>query len=301
MSEFKTTFRDQDEVRRKCQSGEILIYRKGLPVTTTINTVLLNGDKLSIEWTAIEPEVKIPHLSKKFEFLLPHIVYNHDGIIGVYKPPGLPTIPQGQYYITNLTSITRKFLCTSFLQPINRLDKCVAGLVLFHSTPDEIKSKSVRVVSKRYLALVEGEWVLPNEYICTVKLRLEKHIPNQVLKTLVDEHSGVDCETKFSLMSRSNQMSIILCQPVTGRTHQIRAHLGYMGYPIVGDTLYGLADSASLEKQPDLICLFSFEYRYIPVFDLDREPRACDERIVRCDKRSFPPWCPSDIVDSLVS
>ena len=55
----------------------------------------------------------------------------------------------------------------------------------------------------------------------------------------VDEKEGKKAKTQFELMEKFRRCSLIKCQPLTGRTHQIRVHLRHAGLPIIGDTLYG--------------------------------------------------------------
>jgi 23S rRNA pseudouridine1911/1915/1917 synthase len=88
---------------------------------------------------------------------------------------------------------------------------------------------------KTYLALVHGNPVKP---AFEVDAKLAPH-PVKVGLVRVDEKTGKKANTLFELLEKFNGYSLLKCQPLTGRTHQIRVHLRQAGLPIVGDTLYG--------------------------------------------------------------
>lgn len=127
----------------------------------------------------------------------------------------------------------------SYLSNAHRLDFETSGVILL------AKSKPVLVQLvdmfgaekplKKYVALVQG---CPIEDEFEIDARLSPH-PVRVGFMRVDPKHGKKSKTKFSVMEKFSRWTLIRCEPLTGRTHQIRVHLRQAGVPIVGDQLYG--------------------------------------------------------------
>lgn len=242
---FKVEFaKNFDYVENACRVGNILINENLCFPETIVN----NGDVIRHIWTSEEPEFRV---SKN---QLPCIIFKAPGIVVAFKPHSLPTTPQGLFFRTNLVHIVKQYLGLSHVQPVNRLDRAVAGLVILTTNPQV----QVEVVEKKYIAQTQSDFPL-NVTESRAKLFVEKHVPNQVLRTVFDEEKGVESCTFFRSISAKNRY--VECQPETGRTHQIRVHLSGLGCPILGDSLYDHSEKA-LEKQPEKIHLFALKYSF---------------------------------------
>jgi len=135
-----------------------------------------------------------------------------------------------------------------YLRYIHRLDAETTGVVLLAKSAGALETYAKmferREMSKRYLAVVEG--VVPREtWRCELALTTSTGPRSRVE---VDPVEGREAITDFRTLSRTKKRSLIEARPITGRTHQIRAHLGSDGFPIVGDWLY--RESKNLDEEP---------------------------------------------------
>jgi len=131
------------------------------------------------------------------------------------------------------------------------LDRQTSGLVIFARNKEQAKLLSNkfhdRQVQKTYIARVVGKF--PSETIvCNQKLEFDEH---DCVGSCND--SGKEATTIFKLVSYNFETghSLVECKPLTGRTHQIRLHLQYLGHPIVNDPLYG-SDCNSYRMEDDI-------------------------------------------------
>ena len=126
------------------------------------------------------------------------------------------------------------------LYAVHRIDKDTSGIIVYARNADSQRNISMqfeqRLVQKTYHALVYGR-PLWNEL--SVKLPL---LPDGDAKhrTVVDKKKGKFSVTEFRLIGNCGSFSWIEAKPITGRTHQIRVHMKYIGYPLVGDPVYGV-------------------------------------------------------------
>lgn len=167
-----------------------------------------------------------------------HVAFDHDGFIVVSKPPSMPVHPCGTYRRNSLQFLLRAFHGYGPLLCVHRLDKETSGLVILAKTSafaarftEEIKHHKF---VKTYVAEVVG--LFPDTISeCSEPLYWDK----REMRASV-EKGGLEAKTAFSVLVRDSKRntSIIECQPLTGRTHQIRIHLAYLGFPIVNDPLY---------------------------------------------------------------
>ena len=174
------------------------------------------------------------------------IVYEDKDVIVVDKPTGMivhpsPGIIKGTlvnallYHCKDLSGIN------GVNRPgiVHRIDKETSGLLMIakndaahRSLSNQLKTHSV---TRRYVALVHG--VIPH-----VQGKIDAPIgrnPNDRQSMTVTRTNSKNAVTNFTVIKRYKNMSMIECRLETGRTHQIRVHMAYLGYPLLGDTVYG--------------------------------------------------------------
>lgn len=199
--------------------------------TVTVRRVLRVGDV--VELTSFERLKPLPESETPAQ-----ILYRDEWLYVAYKPFGVASHPDRTRSGETFGNMLASAFGSDFrLRIVTRLDKVTSGLVL--GAFDEITAQKLNSlqrshgINKRYLAVVEG---ILEQNEGTVNLSLSRK--DSVNKTVADP-SGKASETLFRIIERRENSTLVELVPVTGRTHQLRAHMSAVGHPIVGDVLYG--------------------------------------------------------------
>lgn len=190
-----------------------------------------------------------------FEFTDSHILYHDDYLIAVDKPAGLPTHATLDDARQNVVSCLKKYLVNNlgiinpYLGLHHRLDCDTSGILLLTKKTEANKGIadqfSQHKIIKTYQAVSfdfspkreKVQWIVKNEL---VQMKFQQKKIMQVVGGRISRNpSSVFAETHFDLLAQSGGYLWIEARPKTGRMHQIRVHLANMGYPILGDALYG--------------------------------------------------------------
>lgn len=167
------------------------------------------------------------------------IAYEDEFLLIIDKPAGMlvhPTVNERGFTLYDYVSnyYTRQGI-TAGIHPVSRLDRNTSGLVIFAKEPIVQFWLSQQQMQKSYLAIVTGN--LPaDEGIIEAPIARKD---GSIIERCVDFEKGKYSKTAYKLLKRVRDKSLVELQLFTGRTHQIRVHMAYIGCPLFNDNLYG--------------------------------------------------------------
>lgn len=175
------------------------------------------------------------------------IVYEDDILVVINKPPGLVVHPgHGNYSGTLLNGLLHHFEklpknLNNRPGLVHRIDKDTSGLLVVAKTEQAMTHLSkqffYKTSERKYLALVWGDI---KEDKGTIEGAIGRHPKNRLQMTVFEDNSeGKEAITHFKVLERFGYVTLIECQLETGRTHQIRAHLKFIGHTLFNDARYG--------------------------------------------------------------
>ena len=207
-----------------------------------------------------------------------NIVYEDDHILLVDKRPGLAVHPHdGAEYGRTLIDHIQAYLYqkrewrpreeNSFTPALcNRIDRNTGGIVIAAKTADALRIMNQKIkdreLDKRYLAIVEGS---PKPANGSLKGYLFKDAQkNKVFVTNKPQPGAKTCQTNYKTLASANGLTLVECELITGRTHQIRAQFAHAGHPLLGDGKYG-----KLDKRFDRTYQALYSYKLLFDFKTD--------------------------------
>ena len=248
---------------------------------------ILNGEIALDNTITLEPETRLksnmlleyfpqnliePQVNGNYK-----IVYEDEYLLVIDKPGNLPVHPAGPYFSHTLWAMLEEHGYGK-VHLVNRLDRETSGLLIAAKTgkiAGEI-SKSFAEMEKCYQVLVHGDF--PEQLHACGFLVPDKDSPIKkklkFVENAVDISEAMAVETYFELLKKNND-SLLSARLLTGRMHQIRATLRSLGYPVVGDKLYGLDEQ------------FYRRFALDTLTAEDRQALILDRQALHCCKLSF--------------
>lgn len=170
------------------------------------------------------------------------IVYEDNDCLVLNKPVGILSHSKGVYNheATVATFIANKLtdLVGERAGIVHRLDRATSGLIICAKNQKALswlqQQFAKRLVSKTYVAIINGQ-LNPSEAIVDMPIERNTHNPKQFRVG----KNGKPAQTTYKVLKYNDKYALVELKPTTGRTHQLRVHLKQIGYPIVGDSLYG--------------------------------------------------------------
>ena len=185
------------------------------------------------------------------------VLYEDDGVLVADKAAPLLTHPTGDKNEPTLWHGVRELLAYELatggqVSFINRLDRETSGITLIAKTAEAAsslgKAMQERMLHKEYYAVVQGMPLWLRAVNEEPILRMEDVAATRIHVRQCCHPSGKPCFTEFVRLEQgNNDCCLVHCIPHTGRMHQIRVHLAYLGHPIVGDKIYGGDESCYLD------------------------------------------------------
>ena len=257
----------RESLKRGIQGGMVMINReKAKPAR-----LLRLQDQVSVLTVKKnEPEVDFNY----------EILYEDQSLLLINKPGNLPVHPSGRYFFNTLLTQLRvknknELDQSKNFHVIHRIDRETSGVIVLAKTEKAaahlVEQFANRETKKEYLAIVKG--VMPEDrYVINAPLARDPHAEIRLKMHVVQlgadgnplflpQAAIMPASTIVEVEERLEGFTLLRCKPHTGRQHQIRVHLEHMGYPIVGDKLYGtssdvflrnIREALSIEVRPGL-------------------------------------------------
>ena len=229
MKEYLHTLGLSVTLVKKAKYGGIHLNGKAVTVRASVN----EGDKIEI-YLSEEKSEGIPPMDIPLT-----VLYEDDDVLAVDKPTNMPTHPSKGNNLPTLANAVMGYYGGEFVfRSVNRLDRDTSGIVIIAKNRISASALSASMKKglwqKKYHALVDGIPSPPEGVIDAPIERIEEgNIKRQV------RPDGKRAITKYKVVEEYADSSLCEITLLTGRTHQIRVHMSFIGHPLVSDFLYG--------------------------------------------------------------
>ncbi|MBL0122344.1 MAG: RluA family pseudouridine synthase [Betaproteobacteria bacterium] len=172
------------------------------------------------------------------------VLFEDDALLAINKPAGMAVHGGSGISFGVIEGLRAMRPEAKFLELVHRIDRETSGVLLIAKKRSALtamhamlRGESAQRIEKHYFALVKGNWLDERRHIRT---KLAKYVTaGGERRVSVDEDDGQESHTIVTRVEKLTGATLLDCQIMTGRTHQIRVHLGSTGFPIIGDDKYG--------------------------------------------------------------
>lgn len=225
--------------------------------------VLVNGEVVKTNYSVVDgDEIDVKQLdavdntniiSQPMDL---DIVYEDDDLLVINKPSGLVVHPAPGHYqdtlVNGLLAYSNKLSdINGEFRPgiVHRIDKDTSGLLVVCKNNESHEALanqlSDKTLFRQYLAIVHGE-IEEDEGEIIAPIGRD---PRDRVKMAVVAKNSKEAQTNFKVLERYDHYTLVSCNLLTGRTHQIRVHFDFINYPLVGDPLYGIKPTIDTKGQ----------------------------------------------------
>ena len=257
---------------KSIRTKKIKVNRK----RTEIGYILNEGD--TVELFLAEEFFADNAVCEAFMKLTPRldIIYEDENIMLLEKRPGLIVHSDDEEDVNTLISHVKAYLYRkgeykpeneqSFAPALcNRIDRNTGGIVIAAKNAEALRVMNEKIrndeLSKFYLAAIHG---VPKKREATLKGYLKKDAANNMVDIVTSPRAGYkEIITKYRVLETKRELSLAEVELITGRTHQIRAHMSSIGHPLLGDGKYGInRDDKKLGYKFQALYAYRLEFRF---------------------------------------
>jgi len=224
-------YKDKNSWLSCIKSGDVRLNNKKV----SPNVTLKSKDLISYE----RPREKEPKIDDWY-----NIKYQDENIVVVEKSGNIPISESGKYHYNTLVNILKEREGFPELFAVHRLDKETSGIVLIARTKEVAtlmgKQFFNHIPKKHYHAILIGK--MEDEIVVDQPIRKNRPEQGKIRIRQVVDPEGKSSKSVFTPEATNDSLTLARVQTFTGRTHQIRCHAEHIGFPILGDKLYGQSD-----------------------------------------------------------
>ena len=223
-------------IYRILRKGEVRVNKKRIKAEYKLqpgDTVRIPPVKITAEPEAAPVSTKLNKVAE----LEKHIIFEDDHMLILNKPSGIAVHGGSGLKFGAIEALRALRPDARFLELVHRIDRDTSGILLVAKKRSALRHLQAqfreKTVQKYYFALVMGEWKASCK---KVNAPLLKNEVNSIVRV---NPNGKASETRFKILEKFANATLIQASPITGRTHQIRVHTQYTGHPIAWDDRYG--------------------------------------------------------------